>query len=157
LLDHNTAIPLIQIDRGGQITYHGPGQIVAYLLIDLKRIGIFVKELVSRIEESIILTLTHFGIDSEREAGAPGIYISANNQQKHAGAKIAALGLKVTKHCSYHGLALNVNMDLEPYQAINPCGYPDLETIDMASLGIKTTMEEVAKVLAKQLQEQLKK
>jgi lipoyl(octanoyl) transferase len=154
LLDHNTTIPLVQIDRGGQITYHGPGQIVVYLLLDLKRLGIYVKELVWRMEEALIRTLSQFNIQSERQIGAPGIYISPN-QGSHQGAKIAALGLKVTKHCSYHGLALNVQMDLEPFHSINPCGYPDLETIDMKHLGVEVELDIVAKALVAQLEELL--
>ncbi len=155
LLKHNTDIPLVKVDRGGQITYHGPGQIMIYILYDLKRLGIYVKELVFRIEEAVIRALAHFQIDAQRVAGAPGIYIQENHP-KFAGAKIAALGLKVTRHCSYHGLALNVKMDLEPFKFINPCGYPGLQTIDMASLGVKVDTKEVATVLVAQLQLQLK-
>jgi len=155
LLDHNSKIDLVQVDRGGQITYHGPGQIIAYLLLDLKRLGIYVKELVFRIEQAIINTLEHYQIASERQAGAPGIYISSTSLSPHAGAKIAALGLKVTRHCSYHGLALNVNMDLAPFLMINPCGYPDLETIDMKSLGVEKELVEVSKTLVSELQQQL--
>jgi lipoyl(octanoyl) transferase len=155
LLYHNSAIELVQVDRGGQITYHGPGQLVVYLLLDLKRMGIYVKELVNRMEQSIINTLNYFGIDSERLIGAPGIYVAAKSP-KHGGAKIAALGLKVTRHCSYHGLALNVDMDLAPFMMINTCGYPDLETIDMRSLGVQTPKSEVANILLKELTDQLK-
>ncbi len=155
LLKHNTDIPLVKVDRGGQITYHGPGQIMIYILYDLKRLGIYVKELVFRIEEAVIRALAHFQIDAQRVAGAPGIYIQENHP-KFAGAKIAALGLKVTRHCSYHGLALNVKMDLEPFKFINPCGYPGLQTIDMDSLGVKVDTKEVATVLVAQLQLQLK-
>jgi lipoyl(octanoyl) transferase len=155
LLDHNSRIELVQVDRGGQITYHGPGQIVVYLLLDLKRMGIYVKELVNRMEQSIINTLTYFGIHSERQIGAPGIYITTKSL-KHGGAKIAALGLKVTRHCSYHGLALNVDMDLAPFMMINPCGYQDLETVDMKSLGVQIPKSEVANILLKELTDQLK-
>ena len=155
LLNHNTEIPLVQVDRGGQITYHGHGQIILYLLFDLKRLGIYVKELVFRMEQAIINTLEHYQILAERQPGAPGIYISAKNHSEHVGAKIAALGLKVTRHCSYHGLALNVNMDLSPFLMINPCGYPDLETIDMKSLGVNKDLTEVAKTLVSELQQQL--
>ena len=108
-------IPVVPIDRGGQITYHGPGQIVIYLLLDLKRRGYGIKELVRRIEQAIIETLAEFSITAERQTGAPGVYV--------AGAKIAALGLRVRNGCTYHGLSLNVAMDLSPFQAINPCGY----------------------------------
>ena len=106
-------IPLVQVDRGGEITYHGPGQIVVYLLLDLRRLGIFVKELVSRIEQALINTLADFGIQAERHTGAPGIYIAQEDsiEAGYRGAKIAALGLKVSKGCSYHGLALNVSID----------------------------------------------
>jgi len=155
LLNHNTNIPLVKVDRGGQITYHGPGQIMVYVLYDLKRLGIYVKELVFRIEEAVIQTLAYFQIETQRVAGAPGIYIHENHP-RFAGAKIAALGLKVTRHCSYHGLALNVRMDLEPFRFINPCGYTELQTVDMASLGVIEDTKEVAKILVAQLQQQLK-
>ena len=155
MLDQNSSIELVQVDRGGQITYHGPGQVVVYLLLDLKRMGIYVKELVNRIEQSIIDTLTHFKIASERHPGAPGIYIDSNSTN-HRGAKIAALGLKVTKHCSYHGLALNVDMNLAPFMKINPCGYPDMETVDMKTLGVQATPSSVAKILVNELSNQLK-
>ncbi|MEY3643212.1 MAG: hypothetical protein RLZZ149_1140, partial [Pseudomonadota bacterium] len=112
-------IPLLEVDRGGEITYHGPGQIIIYLLVDLKRKKLFVKELVRAIEQSVIDTLTKFGVLAERKLGAPGIYIAKQNQSSHfQGAKIAALGLKITKQCSYHGLALNVAMDMRPFDAI---------------------------------------
>jgi lipoyl(octanoyl) transferase len=112
-------IPLIEVDRGGEITYHGPGQIIIYLLLDLKRKKLFVKELVRAIEQSVIDTLTKYGVLAERKPGAPGIYIAKQNQTSpFEGAKIAALGLKITKQCSYHGLALNVAMDMRPFDAI---------------------------------------
>ncbi len=155
LLDENSNIKLVQVDRGGQITYHGPGQIIVYLLLNLKRLGIYVKELVFRMEQAIINTLEHYQIASERQAGAPGIYIRSTSNTRYVGAKIAALGLKVTRHCTYHGLALNVNMDLAPFLMINPCGYPDLQTIDMKSLGVEKELTEVSKTLVKELQEQL--
>ena len=155
LLDHNSEIALVHVDRGGQITYHGPGQIIMYLLIDLKRMGIYVKELVFRIEQSIINTLEKYQIETERQPGAPGIYVQAKSHPEYGGAKIAALGLKVTKHCSYHGLALNVKMDLSPFLMINPCGYPDLETIDMKSLGVDVELSTVAEELVKELTHQL--
>jgi len=149
-----TEIPLVQIDRGGQITYHGPGQIVVYLLLDLKRLGIFVKEFVRRIEEAVIQTLRHYEILAERHVGAPGIYVGQEHAE-HGGAKIAALGLKVTKHCTYHGLALNVQMDLQPFQTINPCGYSGLEVVDMATLGVTVEQEEVGQRLVRELQTHL--
>ncbi|MCF8179130.1 MAG: lipoyl(octanoyl) transferase LipB, partial [Sulfuritalea sp.] len=108
-------IPVVQIDRGGQITYHGPGQVVVYLLIDLRRRGIMVRELVRRIEQAVIDLLASYGINAERLEGAPGVYVGK--------AKIAALGLRIKHGCSYHGVSLNVDMDLAPYDAINPCGY----------------------------------
>lgn len=117
-------IPVIQVDRGGQVTYHGPGQIVAYPLLDLRRLGLGVKALVCRIEEAILRLLSHYGVVAERRPGAPGIYV---NQ-----AKIASLGLRVRRGCSFHGLALNVAMDLEPFQRINPCGFSGLEVTDLS-------------------------
>ena len=149
-------IQLVPIDRGGQITYHGPGQLVAYLLLDLRRRRLFVRELVHRIEQSIIDTLADFSISSQRQAGAPGIYLT--NDEKHfewAGAKIAALGLKVTRQCCYHGLSLNVDMDLSPFGDINPCGYEGLKTIDMASLGVRDNIDIVGESLLKHLTAQL--
>jgi lipoyl(octanoyl) transferase len=150
-------IPLVQVDRGGEITYHGPGQIVVYLLLDLRRLGIFVKELVSRIEQAIIDTLADFGIDVERKPGAPGIYISkqAGVSSEWVGAKIAALGLKVSKGCSYHGLALNVATDLEAFKRIHPCGYEGLKTVDMQTLGIKDNVDTISQRLLQHLQKQL--
>ena len=131
-------IPLVQTDRGGQITYHGPGQLVCYLLLDLKRRGLTVKTLVQRMEQAVIDLLAGYGVAAERRAGAPGVYV--------AGAKIAALGLKIRNGCSYHGLALNVAMDLTPFAAINPCGYPGMTVtqlaafvadVDPAAVGVK--------------------
>ena len=119
-------IPVAQADRGGQITYHGPGQIVAYLMLDLRRRNLKVREFVRQIEQAIIDTLAEFHIEGERLAGAPGVYVG--------GAKIAALGLRVKRGCSYHGLSLNVDMDLRPYAAINPCGYADMEVTQVCGL-----------------------
>ena len=150
-------IPLVQVDRGGEITYHGPGQIVVYLLLDLKRLGIFVKELVSRIEQAVIDTLADFSIEAQRLKGAPGIYI-ANQSGVSAewyGAKVAALGLKVSKSCSYHGLALNVSTDLEAFGRIHPCGYEGLRTVDMQTLGIKDNIDTISQRLLEHLQKQL--
>ena len=157
LLQSNAQIPLIPIDRGGQITYHGPGQLVVYLLLDLRRRRLFVRELVCRMEQAIIDTLKDFGISSERISGAPGIYLTntAEIPQDLRGAKIAALGLKVTKQCSYHGLALNVDMDLAPFLSINPCGYAGLKTIDMKSLGVSDNIDIVAKNIVSHLSQQL--
>ena len=150
-------IPMVQVDRGGEITYHGPGQIVVYLLLDLKRLGIFVKELVSHIEQALIDTLADFGIRAERKPGAPGIYISkqAGIPAKWIGAKVAALGLKVSKSCSYHGLALNVATDLDAFGRIHPCGYEGLKTVDMQTLGIKDNIGSISQKLLGHLQKQL--
>lgn len=157
LLVKDSAIPLVPIDRGGQITYHGPGQIVVYLLLDLRRRKLFVRDLVNRIEQAIIDTLTDFKVSGERHQGAPGIYLGKDNSiAAHLiGAKIAALGLKVTKQCCYHGLALNVHMDLGPFEAINPCGYPGLKTVDLSSLGVSDNIGAVAKSLLSHLLKQL--
>lgn len=150
-------IPLIEVDRGGEITYHGPGQIVIYLLLDLKRKKLFVKELVRRIEEAVIQTLRAYKVIAERKPGAPGIYLSKQSDvdQSLWGAKIAALGLKITKQCSYHGLALNIDMDLSPFDAIHPCGYKGLRAIDLKSLGISENIDIVAGNLLNHLQQQL--
>lgn len=119
-------IPVVQCDRGGQVTYHGPGQIVIYLLLDLKRRKLGVKTLVTKIEQAIIELLGEYDIHGKRKQGAPGIYVD--------GAKIAALGLRVRRGCSYHGLSLNFDMDLEPFTRINPCGYEGLETTQLTAL-----------------------
>jgi len=150
-------IPLVQVDRGGEITYHGPGQIVVYLLLDLKRLGIFVKEFVSRIEQALIDTLADFGIQAERRPGAPGIYVAKQLgiPPEWIGAKVAALGLKVSKNCSYHGLALNVATDLEAFERIHPCGYEGLKTVDMQTLGIKDNIDIISQRLLEHLQKQL--
>jgi lipoyl(octanoyl) transferase len=150
-------IPLVQVDRGGEITYHGPGQIVVYLLLDLKRLGIFVKELVSRIEQAVIDTLADYGIVAERLKGAPGIYVAqqAGIPEEWFGAKVAALGLKVSKSCSYHGLALNVATDLDAFARIHPCGYEGLRTVDMQTLGIKDNIDNISQRLLENLQKQL--
>ena len=137
LLAADSGIPLVKVDRGGQITYHGPGQVVAYLLLDLRRRKLMVREMVTRIEQAVIDTLAAYNLAGERKAGAPGIYVAPGpDAGLHAGAKIAALGLKIRNGCSYHGVSLNVNMDLRPFLAINPCGYAGLETVDMATLSV---------------------
>lgn len=160
-------IPVAPSTRGGQVTYHGPGQVVAYPLIDLRRRGYFVKEYVYRLEEAVIRTLMHWGVTGHRVKGAPGIYVRVSDPFGHARlevkadapfdglAKIAALGVKVSRHCAYHGAALNVAMDLEPFSQINPCGYPGLATTDMGSLGLDCTSAEVAPVFAAQLRQRL--
>jgi len=192
-------IPVIQTNRGGQVTYHGPGQVVAYPLLDLKRAGYFVKEYVYRIEEAVIRTLMHFDITGHRVAGAPGIYVRLDDPRSHAMlpqrpqkiakaeemgsepfrsaagsdpnssadtptvhaqkaspdftglGKIAALGIKVSRNCTYHGVALNVAMDLEPYSRINPCGYQALQTVDLSTIGVSVSWQEAAEVLASKL------
>lgn len=154
-----TDIPVIATDRGGQITYHGPGQVVAYPLLDLRRLRIFVKELVFRIEQAAIQTLEAFGVDARRVKGAPGLYVpfaASRAEGAFAGlAKIAALGIKITNGRSYHGLALNVDMDLAPFSLINPCGYANLPAVDMATLDIHAAWQEAARRLAERLQTHL--
>ncbi len=135
-------IPVIPVDRGGQVTYHGPGQIVAYPLLDLRRLGIGVRELVNRIEQSIIDTLAEWNIVGTRRGGAPGVYVGE--------AKIAALGLRVRRGCSFHGLAFNIAMDLEPFRRINPCGYAGLQVTQMLDLGGPSRLAEVEDALAAQ-------
>jgi lipoyl(octanoyl) transferase len=137
-------IPVVKIDRGGQITYHGPGQIVAYLLLDLKRRGLTVKTLVNRMEQVVIDLLAEYDIVAERRAGAPGVYVN--------GAKIAALGLKIKHNCSYHGLALNVAMDLSSFAAINPCGYEGMAVTQFSAFVPDVGMETVSAKLIAQLQ-----
>ena len=167
-------IPVIATNRGGQDTFHGPGQVVAYPLLDLRRAGYFVKEYVYRLEEAVIRTLAHFGVTGHRVAGAPGIYVRLDDPRSHAmlpqrprhGAdtaapdftglgKIAALGIKVSRHCTYHGVALNVAMDLEPFERINPCGYAGLRTVDLSTIGVHTTWDDAAQVLGQQLRTRL--
>ena len=154
-----TDIPVIATDRGGQITYHGPGQVVAYPLLDLRRLGIFVKELVFRLEQAAIQTLESFGADARRVKGAPGVYVphaASRATDEFTGlAKIAALGIKVTNGRSYHGLALNVGMDLAPFSLINPCGYAKLPAVDMATLDIHVGWNDAAARLAERLQTHL--
>jgi len=141
-------IPVVATDRGGQVTYHGPGQVVVYTLIDLRRLGIFVRELVYRIEQSVIQVLDESGITAQRVRGAPGVYVRDPASQaggELAGfAKIAALGIKVSRGCSYHGVALNVAMDLQPFGRINPCGYAGLPTVDLSTLGVSISWRAAA-------------
>ena len=148
-------IPVVATDRGGQVTYHGPGQVVVYPLVDLRRLGIYVKELVFRIEQAVIQTLATFGADGRRVKGAPGVYVpwpgSPATGDLAGLAKIAALGIKVTGGRSYHGVALNVAMDLAPFTRINPCGYAGLPTVDLATLGLSVTWQQAADVLAERL------
>ncbi len=153
------AIPIVKTDRGGQVTYHGPGQIVAYCLFDLRRHGVYVKEYVYRLEEVVIDVLRHYGLNGScRKPGAPGVYVPVGPAQAQASgaaddtlAKIAALGIKVRNGCAYHGIALNVHMDLSPFLGINPCGYEGLITVDLAGCGVHTTVSEAAEVLARHL------
>jgi lipoyl(octanoyl) transferase len=163
-------IPVIATNRGGQVTYHGPGQVVAYPLLDLKRAGYFVKEYVHRMEEAVIRTLAHFGVTGHRVSGAPGIYVRLDDPGSHALlpqrpqksslgtvpdftglGKIAALGIKVSRNCSYHGMALNVAMDLEPFSRINPCGYTGLQTVDLSTIGVSVDWTDTANVLSQKL------
>ncbi len=162
-------IPVVATNRGGQVTFHGPGQVVAYPLIDLQRAGYYVKEYVYRIEEAVIRTLDHFGVTGHRVSGAPGIYVRLEDPHSHAMlpqrpqkdaskdpdfaglGKIAALGIKVSRHCTYHGVALNVAMDLSPYQRINPCGYQGLQTVDLSTIGVSVGWQEAADVLSQKL------
>ena len=135
LLRVDTGIPLVKIDRGGQITYHGPGQLVAYVLIDMKRRNLGVRALVRRLECAVIDLLADYGIASANRTDAPGVYVN-----EPGGAKIAALGLRVKGGCCYHGLALNIDMDLSPFNAINPCGYPGLAVTQLRALGVHDTL-----------------
>lgn len=158
-------IPVVQTNRGGQVTYHGPGQVVAYPLVDLRRLGIFVKEYVYRLETAVLQVLESEGITGHRVAGAPGIYVRLADPGSHAPlpdvapgsdpfaglGKIAALGVKVTQHRAYHGVALNVAMDLSPFEQINPCGYAGLRTVDLATLGVPAEWPDVAQRLGQRL------
>ena len=158
-------IPVVQTNRGGQVTYHGPGQVVAYPLVDLRRLGIYVKEYVYRLEQALLKVLEEFGVTGHRVAGAPGIYVRLDDPFGHAAltgprpaddpfrglGKIAALGIKVSRNCSYHGVSLNVAMDLRPFLQINPCGYAGLQTIDLAKLGVSTDWATVAGQLGERL------
>jgi lipoyl(octanoyl) transferase len=165
-------IPVVQSNRGGQVTYHGPGQVVAYPLVDLQRLGIFVKEYVYRIEHCVIKTLEGVGVTGHRVAGAPGVYVRLDDPAGHAPidarppreregvaaadafrglGKIAALGIKLSRHRSYHGVALNVAMDLSPFAGINACGHAGLQTVDLATLGVYTEWAAVAERLGSRL------
>jgi lipoyl(octanoyl) transferase len=162
-------IPVVQTNRGGQVTYHGPGQVVAYPLVDLQRLGIYVREYVFRLEAAVIQTLDSFGVTGHRVAGSPGIYVRLDDPGAHAAltgpsdpgdpfrglGKIAALGIKISRHCAYHGVALNVAMDLQPYLGINPCGYAGLQTVDLATLGVFSDWPTVAQRFGERLAAQL--
>ena len=166
-------VPVVRTNRGGQVTYHGPGQVVAYPLIDLRRVGLYVKEYVHRLEQALIRTLEVYGVTGHRVAGAPGIYVRRADPFGHAPldprspaerhatrdaapsfdglAKIAALGIKVSRHCTYHGVALNVAMDLRPFAGIDACGYAGLETVDLSTIGVQAEPGDVASVLGAKL------
>jgi lipoyl(octanoyl) transferase len=162
-------IPVVQTRRGGQVTYHGPGQVVAYPLVDLRRLRLHVKEYVYRLEHAVLKVLEEHGVTGHRVTGAPGIYVRLDDPFGHAAlvgpmppgerfrglGKIAALGIKVSRHCSYHGLALNVAMDLRPFERIDPCGYAGLRAIDLATLGVHTDWVDAAQQLAQRLTAQL--
>jgi lipoyl(octanoyl) transferase len=143
-------IPVIQVDRGGQVTYHGPGQLVGYLLIDLRRLKLGVRDLVTSIENAIVSVLAHYQIDASPRADAPGVYV---NQQGVAGAKIAQLGLRVRRGCSFHGLSLNVDMDMEPFLRINPCGHAGMQVTSLRQqLAKAPAVDEIASLLVERLQ-----
>ncbi|SEL41575.1 lipoyl(octanoyl) transferase [Nitrosovibrio tenuis] len=144
---YNAGIPVIRTDRGGQITYHGPGQIIAYLLLDMRRLKLGVRELVRKMEGAVVDLLRDYHIDGEGRTDAPGVYVD--------GAKIAALGLKIRNGCCYHGLALNVDMDLIPFTAINPCGYPGLRITQTRDLGITDGLETLSIKLSEKIQARL--
>lgn len=168
LLDVGT-IPVVQSDRGGQVTYHGPGQVVAYPLVDLRRLGIYVKEYVFRLEQALLATLATVGVTGHRVRGEPGIYVrlddpfghavlapAADAASRFAGlGKIAAIGVKVTRHRTYHGVALNVAMDLRPFDGIDPCGHAGLRTIDLSTIGVPAAWDDVATTLGAELARQL--
>lgn len=145
-------IPLVKIDRGGQITYHGPGQVVIYLLLDLNRRKIKVRELVNGIEQAVIDLLAENGVTAARLDGAPGVYVGGSSNP----AKIGALGLRIRKGCCYHGVSLNVDMDMAPFAAINPCGYAGMAVTQTSALGVALTPEQASEGLARHLSEQLR-
>jgi lipoyl(octanoyl) transferase len=140
-------IPVVQIDRGGQVTYHGPGQLVVYPMLDLRRLDLGVRELVTALETAVIRTAATWGVTAAARRDAPGVYVD--------GRKLASLGLRIRRGSSYHGLAFNVSMDLEPFRRINPCGFSNLEVTDLATLGGSSDVREVASRLAPELLEEL--
>ncbi|WP_322996428.1 lipoyl(octanoyl) transferase LipB [Castellaniella sp.] len=146
-------IPVVHCNRGGQVTYHGPGQVVLYTLLDLRRRGLFVRDFVALLEQSVLAVLTDLGLPQAcRKPGAPGIYVPQSallQPQGDALAKIAALGIKVRRGCAYHGVALNVAMDLTPFSGINPCGYAGLQTVDLRACGVTADVVTVGKQLAR--------
>jgi lipoyl(octanoyl) transferase len=159
------AIPVVRTDRGGQVTYHGPGQVVAYPLVDLRRLGIFVKEYVFRLEQALLKTLEVYGVTGHRVRGEPGIYVRPDDPAGHAVqaptddsgdrfaglAKIAAIGVKVSRHCTYHGVALNVAMDLRPFERIDPCGHAGLRIVDLSTIGVRAAWDDAAQNLGAKL------
>ena len=150
----DNGIPLVKIDRGGQITYHGPGQVVVYPLLDLNRRGLKVRELVGRLEQAVIDLLAEHGAAARRLDGAPGVYVDRGGDAAWP-AKIAALGLRIRRGCSYHGLALNVDMELAPFSAINPCGYAGMPVTQTRDLGIGLTPAQAGEALTRHLIRQL--
>jgi lipoyl(octanoyl) transferase len=147
LLTPSKTIPIIQSDRGGQVTYHGPGQLVVYTLLDIKRLNINIRELVTLLEQAMINTLADYGIEAIARADAPGVYIN--------GKKIGSIGLRIKNNCSYHGLSLNNNMNLSPFDAINPCGYPGLKVTQLADLGVNVNIAELADRLVQAITSQI--
>jgi lipoyl(octanoyl) transferase len=159
------AIAVVRTGRGGQVTYHGPGQVVAYPLVDLRRLRIYIKEFVYRLEQATLDVLSGYGVTGHRVSGAPGVFVDLHDPAGHARrppssgddgrfaglGKVAALGIKVSNHCTYHGLALNVAMDLEPFARIDPCGYAGLTTVDLATLGVHTSWDDAAQRLGARL------
>jgi lipoyl(octanoyl) transferase len=158
-------IPVVRTDRGGQVTYHGPGQVVAYPLVDLRRLAIYVKEYVFRLEQALLKTLEGFAVTGHRLRGEPGVYVrladpfghgalppAGEGGDRFAGlGKIAAIGVKVSRHCTYHGVALNVAMDLRPFSRIHPCGHAGLATVDLSTIGVEAAWDDVAAVLGDKL------
>ena len=142
-LPQDSAISVIKTDRGGQITYHGPGQIIAYLLLDMKRLNIGARGLVRRMEQSVIDLLEDYGISAQSRIDAPGVYVN--------GSKIAALGLRIRQGCCYHGLALNVDMDLRPFRVINPCGHPGMQVTQLRDLGVVDSLDRISEKLSEKL------
>jgi lipoyl(octanoyl) transferase len=140
-------IPVVQVDRGGQVTYHGPGQLVVYPLLDLGRSGLGVRALVCALERAVVRCVAGYGITAAGSRDAPGVYVD--------GRKLASIGLRVRRNCSYHGLALNVDMDLEPFRRINPCGYAGLEVTQLSELGVRLGLDRVAADLESALLEEL--
>ena len=158
-------IPVVGTDRVGQVTYHGPGQVVAYPLVDLRRLGIYVKEYVFRLEQAVLKTLETVGVTGHRVRGEPGVYVRLDDPFGHTVVaprpdgedpftglgKIAAIGVKVSRHCTYHGVALNVAMDLRPFSRIDPCGHAGLETVDLSTIGVQAAWDDVAATLGDKL------